>query len=669
MPSASATYAPPAAIERAGRIAPAVGAFAAGAAPVVLLGFSRGGYPVEVVAGYGVALWWLLLVGLLTGALPRPRPTRAGWVVLGSLAALTIWGLWSLTWSQNEEAGLTEVVRLVVAGGSLLLGMSAVRGGHARVFMGGVFAGLCLIVGAAALSRLQPELIAGSSTTNDVLNTNTRTSWPLNYWNAIGAAGSVATGLGVVLAAHARTAWASALSAAPLPVVILGTVFTLSRGGLLATGVALVAAVILVASRPVLLRTLLAPGIGAAVLILAAYRSEAIANATGTAAQSSDGRAVLMLAFLVIVGVLLVQAGWATADRAAWTPKLPRTGRLATVIICTALVLGVGGGAIAAGASGQIADRWRAFKVPTVGVGSNGAGGFTTERFVSVSSNHRYEMWSGAVDAFEGDPVKGIGLGSWESWWSPRRGTSGFVRNAHSEGFELLAETGAVGASLFAVLLLVPIGAGIWAVRRRSRFAPDAVLVVPALAAFAVALLIDWNWQIGAFMVAGVGLCAVALSVASDRDRDERTIPATSGRNWAVRARTGAHALGIAVAALVSIAVLAVALVAPQAVDASRDAAARGDFTTAAREAADAAASVGFAASPALQLALVQEQAGRLPAAEAAARAAAARAPEDWRPWFVVARIAAARGRTNAAVAAYRRARALNPNSPLLAAP
>jgi hypothetical protein len=662
MQSASATYAPPAAVERVGRLTPAIAAFVAGAAPVALLGFSRGGYPVEVIAGYGVALWWLLLVGLLTGALPRPRPTRAGWVVLGAVAALTLWGLWSLTWSQDEEAGLTEVVRLVVAGGSLLLGMSAVRGGHARVFMGGVFAGLCLVVGGAALSRLQPDLISGSSATNDVLGTNTRTSWPLNYWNAIGAAGSVAIGLGVVLAAQARTAWASALAAAPLPFVVLGTVFTLSRGGLLATGVALVAAVLFVASRPVLLRTLLAPAVGAAALVLAAYRSDAIADATGTAAQSSDGRAVLVLAALIAVGVLLVQAGWTTADLARWTPRLPRAGRLTTTVVCVALVLGLGGGAVAAGTSGQLADRWRAFKVPTVGVEKSG-----TDRFTSVSSSHRYEMWSGAVDAFEGEPIKGIGLGSWESWWSPRRGNSGFVRNAHSEGFELLAETGAVGAGLFGVLLLVPIGAGIWAVRRRARSAPDAVLVVPALSAFAVALLIDWNWQIGAFMVAGVGLSAVALSVAPDRDHADRAVPAKGSRTRAAQAWTGARALGAAVAAVVSIAVLAVALVAPQAVNASRDAAARGDFKTAAREAADAASSVDFAASPALQLALVEEQAGRLPAAEAAARAAAARAPDDWRPWFVVARISTARGRTNAAVAAFRRARALNPNSPLLA--
>jgi hypothetical protein len=664
MPLTAATHARPGVLAGLARWTPPLGAFLAGGGPVVLLGFSNGGYDVATIAGYGIALWWLVLVGFLTGALPRPRPTVAGWLALGCVFALAAWGALSLTWSADAERGLTEVARMVVAGGSLLLGMSAVRAGHARVLAGGVLAGLTAIVGASVLSRLQPDLIPSASTTAQFLNTRERTSWPLNYWNSVAAAGAMAVPLGIALAARARHTWTAALAVAPIPVLVLGIAFTLSRGGIVAAACGVAVVFVTVAPRPVALRTMLAPAVGALAVVVSAWRSPALVDATGGPAQSTAGEHVLLVAALATAGVILAQAGWTTADRAWWTPRLPRpqSRRVVASLVAAAVVVALAV-ALTARVPHRLSSAWADFRVPTVSQTVVNAGG--ADRLSSISGNGRYQVWSGALDAAGAHPLGGIGLGSWESWWNPRRGDTGFVRNAHSELFELSAELGIVAGLAFAAVLLAPLAAGLVSGLRRRGLASDAALAAPALAAFALSMLTDWNWQIGAFSVAGMTLAAVALSRPGERaavvSADVR--PTGARRPW----RRASAAVTIAVVAVASIAALSTALVAPQAVDASREAAARGDVDSAATRAADGAAAADFAASPLLQLAAVREGQGRLAEAASAARAATRRTPQDWRPWFVLARIATAQGRDRTAVAAFRRARALNPNSKLLA--
>lgn len=652
----SASAASPSSIDRIGRAAPPIAAFAAGAGPVLLLGFGRGGYPVEVVAAYGMALTCVLLVGLLTDAIPRPRPTTVGLIVLGAIGGLVAWGLLSLSWTENRERGLTEVVRLFVAGGTLLLGMSAARSGQSRALLGGVFTGLAVIVAASALSRLQPDLFAGADETSRFLGSDTRTSWPLNYWNAVAAAGSMALALGVVLAVRARTAWTAAAAAAPLPVIVLGMAFTLSRGGILAAVVALAGAVLLVAPRLVVLRTLVAPAVGSVALLLAAYGSEPIADATQTGAQSADGRLIVGLAIFVTFAVALAQAGWTVADRSRRTPTLPRPNRrLTAALLGTAAVLVVAL-ALAVGGPGRASDAWSDFRSPTVSTTG-------TDRLTSVSSNQRSQIWSGAIDAMGSHPVRGIGLGTWESWWAPRRADSGFVRNAHSEPLELLAETGLIGGILFLVVILgAPLAGAVSAIRRQGH--PDAAPAVPALLAFGLAILVDWNWQIGAVMVAGMTIAAVPLARAP---ADEPPAVARAARRRPLRlARVTGTPIATTAVALVAFATLAVALVAPQGVADSRAAARAGDLAEASKHAATASAAAGFASSPALQLAIVEEDARNLDAAARAAKMATTRTPNDWRGWFVAARIAVGQGRTTEAVAFFRRARSLNPESDLL---
>jgi Flp pilus assembly protein TadD len=99
----------------------------------------------------------------------------------------------------------------------------------------------------------------------------------------------------------------------------------------------------------------------------------------------------------------------------------------------------------------------------------------------------------------------------------------------------------------------------------------------------------------------------------------------------------------------------------------SRQAARQGDYEAAADDAAAARAVQPWAAAPRLQLALVRERLGDLSGAGRAAREAAERDGDDWRVWLIVARIAVRSGDVPEARRAARRARSLNPRSPLFA--
>ena len=70
-----------------------------------------------------------------------------------------------------------------------------------------------------------------------------------------------------------------------------------------------------------------------------------------------------------------------------------------------------------------------------------------------------------------------------------------------------------------------------------------------------------------------------------------------------------------------------------------------------------------------MQLGLIAEATGNDAAAERLLRAAVTKEPWDFRPWVLLARVAAENGDLRTARAAYRRARRLRPLSPLFIVP
>jgi tetratricopeptide (TPR) repeat protein len=131
-------------------------------------------------------------------------------------------------------------------------------------------------------------------------------------------------------------------------------------------------------------------------------------------------------------------------------------------------------------------------------------------------------------------------------------------------------------------------------------------------------------------------------------------------RSWPLPARLGGGLAGAA--AMVAI---AIPLSSAASLHESQAQARAGDLAAALGKAADARRAEPFAAAPRVQEALILEQQGRLAGAEGAALAAVDREAHQWRAWVILSRIQAERGRARAALRSYRRARALNPTSPL----
>jgi hypothetical protein len=327
----------------------------------------------------------------------------------------------------------------------------------------------------------------------------------------------------------------------------------------------------------------------------------------------------------------------------------------ALAVLAVVCVVGV-----AAGVPGWASDRWQEFRAPA-GQVMAGDQDNVFSRLSVANSNSRFQYWESALDANATAPWNGIGPGTFEFWWA-RNGTTGFVRDAHGIYFETLAETGIIGFALLVGLLAFLLGAAVV----RSLRAPPAVRIWIAaaaggLAAFMTAAAFEWVWEMAAVAAAVLVLAAVILS-----GRDE---PATGGeRPTTEPAPSWPARIAVALLAVAAMGAVAVPMAGALATRDSRTAAAGGQLRVALEDSRTAERLQPYAATPRLQRALVLEDAGALKPAAAAALAATADEPTNWRTWFVLARIEARRGETTAGLRALRRARQLNPRSPLVGA-
>ena len=170
--------------------------------------------------------------------------------------------------------------------------------------------------------------------------------------------------------------------------------------------------------------------------------------------------------------------------------------------------------------------------------------------------------------------------------------------------------------------------------------------------AFAVGAGIDWAWELSVLPIAFMVLAAGVLAPRRYR---------SPSRIEGFVLRGGLIALGIV--AMVAYAVHYHALLGAEAVNDSQSAARSGDLPAALHDAEHAQDLQPYASTPDLQRALVLEQMGRYAAAVGPARDATEAASKDWRTWLVLSRLQAEAGRPGPSIAAYERAKSLNPRS------
>jgi hypothetical protein len=322
-----------------------------------------------------------------------------------------------------------------------------------------------------------------------------------------------------------------------------------------------------------------------------------------------------------------------------------RTAHAVAAVAIAALAAAI----IALVATGADHHLWQEFKRPNAPTSTN-----QYFRLFSIAGSHRYQYWQAALSAFDAHTLKGIGPGTFEFYWAQHNSLAEFVRNAHSLYLETLAELGIVGLTLMGgFVALVLVGGSMRALRAAAATRLAIATAVAGFAAFAAGAAFDWVWQIGVIPFVGVLLAAGALVAMRAA---EPIGPA--------RRRLGTR-LVLTAAAVIALWAIFVPLAATIAVRSSQAAVRSGNTRSALRDAANAQRLEPSAATPRLQRALVLEQLGDIGGSLRAVGDARNREPSNWRIWLVASRIEAEANQPQAALADYRRARALNPTSPI----
>ncbi len=624
---------------------------------VLYLAIDGGGYGVVVHSQVGILVWWIVLVGGACGLLPAARPSRAGWAALALFGGFVGWTALGVTWSLSSERSLADLSLVAGYLGILVLGVLVHRDRDRAIrhTVAALATAITMVAALALASRLRPGLFPAAAQTSAFLpGTARRLAWPLNYWNALAGLLALSLPMLLALATSARSLYGQAAAAAAMPLVVLCGYLTFSRGGALAAAVAVVAFIALAPERFPKLATTLVAGAGSAVLIAGASTRSALEHGYLDAAARHQGETLVLPIVIVCAGVALAQVGIGLAWRHGTPPRIlaisPRRSRELLAAAIAALIVV----ALLANAPAKLSHAWRDFKNPT----SAALGSVSLSRFGSLSSHGRYEMWRAAVEATRGHLLVGSGPGTFQLLWLPRASRSvGYVQNAHSLFFETLAELGLVGLALLVGFLVLILGCAVaLVVRSGYEERTRAAGVAAALTAFVVSAAFDWIWQVPAlpatFLLLGAAVVAPTLDSRARRPG---------------RLAVGALRAGAVVLALACLVAIGVPLATANAVQASQAAASRGDAALALRDAQQAARLEPGAASPQVQLALVEELRGNLPAALLAAERATRNEPANWSAWLILSRVEAEESKPGPSLAAFLRARSLNPTSPLFA--
>jgi O-Antigen ligase len=622
-----------------------------GFAAVVYLGLEGGGYDSLVSGQVGILVWWVLLGTVLVGALPRRRPSPVALATIAIFGAFLAWTALSLNWTESSERTFAEIARLSTYLGFLVLAILARHQDSARRMVSAVGTGIGVVALVALLSRLHPSWFGDEihQTAAFLPGSAERLSYPIDYWNGLACLIAIGLPLLLQMATDARFPLVRGLAAAALPALMLTIYFTLSRGGIGAAVVAVVAFFAFTSDRLPKLVVGAVAGAGGAILIAAASSKDALVHGTVNDALRQQGNDVLLLALVVcvVVGAMVTLLTLATRDveRPGWS--VPSRGFSLVALAASLLILFVAG--LAIGAPGRASDAWGEFKESDTPVGGS-------DRLGTIAGESRYALWSSAVREMRSSPLDGTGAGTYEYWWNRDGSDDETVVDAHSMYLQVLGELGVVGfLVVLAFVLTVLLAGAVVSLRAAPWRRPALAAALAGSIAFFVQASVDWVWQIPVLPVAML-LLAGTLVASDYRDYDETP----EGAPLRVLPR-----VAVVVAALALMAVIAIPLASTSLVRQSQDEAAEGDVAAALSDARSAQNVEPFAATPHLQEALVLEEVGALTPAAAAARAATERESTNWRTWVVLSRIEARRGQALPAVLAYRKARSLNPRSEL----
>ncbi len=485
---------------------------------VLYAAFDHGAVSPAVNARIELGATALAVVALVpwvwTGTLRIAAPRTAA-IAVGLLAAFAIWSGITMLWSVAPDQTWSEVNRVATYVLVLTLAI-AIGSSHARglelIVLGFVL--VALAVTAYALGqKLFPGLHVRGVFDLNQAGPLPRLQEPLGYWNALAL--FIAMAVPPTLACAADTSRPRRLRVAALCAIALMAatiVFTYSRGGLLALGIALVVAILISGDRLRVAMWLALAAVAGVPVVVFGLASPQL----NTAGETLGSREVagLILAGLVVLSLIALVVGarklMAMESRIRITPeRLPGLRRLAVL----GAVIAVAGVLMALafssrGLTGTVSHAWKTFTATQSATGND------PQRLLSADSQNRWVWWKEAAGAFSDRPLGGWGSGSFSVVHLLYRRNDLSVQQPHSVPLQFLSETGIVGGILGLGALILLLRAGVAAVRRRPP-GSGRLLAGAALAgglAYAIHSLYDWDWEIPAVTLPALLLLGALMS-------------------------------------------------------------------------------------------------------------------------------------------------------------
>ncbi len=600
----------------------------------VYFAFNSGGmFPVTTCVG-ALAVAVMMLVCVARADNPIAGLRAPGVLVGGLLALFALWTLLSASWSPATGRTLVAFDRVLLY--LLVLVLFACvpcSGARFRWMLRGLLVGCTVVAAIGLLSRVVPSLWP----TKPGLGED-RLSYPLTYWNTF----ALLAGVGCILALHHTSdehepRFVRALAAAALPLLAATLLLTFSRGGMGVTVIG-AAAYIVVARPRGLLGGMLAAAPSTALAVLSTYSAVLVQRGTPVTPEAiAQGRELAV--------VLVASAAAAAVLR---TMLLPVDERLRSVVV-TRRARRRAGITMAVGLAALVLLGTTVFHGPSWVRGEYGkfvndthnVGYGQRSRLLAVGNDGRLPLWHVALAAFDRDPLKGAGAGTFRLEWERNQSGSFDRVYAYSLYLEVLGELGVVGACLLGLTLLTLVGMAAARARGTGR----------ELYAAAFAVMLAWLLQAGldlAWQTPGVTVLVFAIGGLALAHPVERPASSVKSRlsSWGRGLRHGASGTGRPLLALGCIGlgvVPARTALAEAHLRSSAEALDRGACVRAEADAHQAISWLDTGARPYEVLAMCAAR-RQDPKAFAWARAAVVHDRRSWEPHYVLALVQGAAG-------------------------
>ena len=434
-------------------------------------------------------LVWLGLAALAVAAagatamlagLPRPDPPVEALVALALLTAFVAWCGVSVLWSIEPDRSWDYVNRglvyLALAVVGLAVGAYVPRAVRSWAFVLAVVVALAL--GWALLGKAVPAL--------DGSGRVARLSSPIGYWNALALLLDFGLPLALWLASRREHPhWLRAAATVFLYGLVVGVLLTYSRGGIVAAAVLLAAWLVADGARrfesgAVLL---LCGAVGCGVAAWAFTRPGLADDMQAHSVRVRDGA---WFALVFVLGACFVGAlaylGSVGEERRLLEPRLRQLlARAALGALAVAVAAAIAVVAVRSNPSSWFHESAQA----------NGPA-----HLASTSSTSRWQWWKEAWKAFEDQPLRGTGAGSFELTHRLLRTNTVVTTEPHNVPLQFLSETGIVGFLLAAGSVAASALGVVRSLRGLEGDERAAGLAV-ALGAlgFVVHALVDFDWD------------------------------------------------------------------------------------------------------------------------------------------------------------------------------